>query len=1648
MASEFIAAQASVLLVPSIKGFRNRLKAQLATVNESVKIEVQAQTSKALAEIAAAKELAEREPIKLRVDTKGITEIRHKYQDLKTEFRKGLTINVAVAGASQLTALGPALAALNQSIVALSQSSLLLPGILSGVASSFGAMAVGSRGVTDAFKAVAAAQKDSADAARKQRDANRAVVDATRELSRVTKDAKRNLEDLNDQLRSAPLDEAEAVLNLQEARNEAAKSFGKSALEQQRDALSVQKAEESLASARRRGARLVEDVAEANRKGVAGADAVVAATQRLAKANEDAARGAASVADLAQAMAKLSPQAQDFVQRITSLQGAWNGLRGAVQDRLFANLGSDIQGLAGTSLPMLERGLTGIAGSINGNVRTAIGELGGSGNQSMIDRIFGNTADAQENLSRSIKPLMDAFLRLSSTGSNFLPRLADGFGDLMSRFDRFIVRAEADGSLDKWINAGIDALKNLGNTLVNVGSILNSISEAFTGTGGKGFLQTLQEGTKRLADFLKGAQGQQKLRQFFYEARAELARWRPALEQIPGMIRNVTRAGQSWAEGLLPFLRAASQLLNQHPGLVQAILFAYLGWRTVSPIVKGVSTALEGMKKALDFVSGAFGGAGGDGVNGKTKAFSMLMGPGGPVAAGVTAIATLLVSQYVTAQQEAAESVAYHADMVSRLRTEMDGLSGSLTQQGLLEKLGRAGGFVDPNETNAKPRDLPGLADSQLGVSRERFGQALTPSNQAARDEVIGKARQAILDELNSKQLADVIGSFDADFVDLHNKGRADDDPNRITNELLAKAVTGDAQAREVFEKAKLPFTLSDLLYGYNNPLDWVPGADGDTPGLSEKARASASIGRFVMDDTNHANEVGADTRANNQAVAGRARFKPGVGNPFAGLGNPQPYWEPGTQGAAGIRVSSPLRDLQKDQPGLIENIRKNGGRFEELADGTIIHLDPDRAKLYLESYASGGMFKGAGTGASDSMIARVSNGEFITKASSVAKYGSAFMHAVNEGKIDKADLPGFDIGGQVGPQIIATPPKPRTDLKFVANAPAVASAPVASSAVASVASVPVAAPAFPDVPDTSNPGLYDPATGNYSSLPADLGDAGDTSGRNVPQSPTVVQTAQGPQIASPGGYGPAQFGGLAKLPDNLNPVNILSQIGEILLQAVAGFFGIDLSYLNAGRQLVGGLTKQVGGGAANPDAQQLMDQVASPLSNSASAFLPETAAGATAFQRASAMADSMRGKPYVWGGGSLDGTDCSGLVMYVADAYVGKPFSGRDGGTMTEGEKLRARGAVLIGDPSQAPAGTLRIGWNASHTAGTLPDGRNFEASNENTPITIGSGAAGYSSGQFTNWAYFPVPAYANGGFLSGAGTGASDSMLARVSNGEFITRAASVAKYGSGFFHALNEGKIDRSSLPGFDGGDLVQVPGAAPPAPAPPAGPNPAPAAAPAAQSAGPLPTAAQAAQAPQTQGLPTDTATQAVGDAMSSLGSALGGGSGGGGASPGAQAPEGATAEQDPRSILGAAPKNQDHNAPWLSKGIQGAASTIGSAIGSAIGAAGAAGGAFAPGSGAAASAAASMAQGGAQIAGQAVSGVVNVLSSLLVGTASGGTTQGAYGAPVLPQGPPQSQGRGPGIVNNYGDIHTANYDEFYKGQQRREAQQQAPILPMR
>jgi hypothetical protein len=55
----------------------------------------------------------------------------------------------------------------------------------------------------------------------------------------------------------------------------------------------------------------------------------------------------------------------------------------------------------------------------------------------------------------------------------------------------------------------------------------------------------------------------------------------------------------------------------------------------------------------------------------------------------------------------------------------------------------------------------------------------------------------------------------------------------------------------------------------------------------------------------------------------------------------------------------------------------------------------------------------------------------------------------------------------------------------------------------------------------------------------------------------------------------------------------------------------------------------------------------------------------------------------------------------------------------------------------------------------------------------------------------------YKNGGLITGAGTGTSDSIPARLSNGEFVMSAGSVSRYGVDFLNALNQQRVGFSPV-----------------------------------------------------------------------------------------------------------------------------------------------------------------------------------------------------------------------------------------------------------
>nr|WP_156623030.1 peptidoglycan endopeptidase [Mycobacterium sp. 1164966.3] len=114
------------------------------------------------------------------------------------------------------------------------------------------------------------------------------------------------------------------------------------------------------------------------------------------------------------------------------------------------------------------------------------------------------------------------------------------------------------------------------------------------------------------------------------------------------------------------------------------------------------------------------------------------------------------------------------------------------------------------------------------------------------------------------------------------------------------------------------------------------------------------------------------------------------------------------------------------------------------------------------------------------------------------------------------------------------------------------------------------------------------------------------------------------------------------------------------------------------------------------------------------------------------ALVNQVSGTPYIPGGDSPAGTDCSGLASWISNAATDRPVFGSRFNTGNEEAALLSRGFQYGTAPN-----ALVIGWNGGHTAVTLPDGTPV-SSGERGGVRIG-GAGAYQRG-FTHHMFLPM--------------------------------------------------------------------------------------------------------------------------------------------------------------------------------------------------------------------------------------------------------------------------------------------------------------------
>jgi len=208
----------------------------------------------------------------------------------------------------------------------------------------------------------------------------------------------------------------------------------------------------------------------------------------------------------AEAMKKLAPAAQEAVKQMLALRPAIDAMHRTIQQGFFSQWAHDIKVVGDTYLPILRHELGGIATALGGTVHEIAAWLRVPDTVKSITSSLDNMRRGWENASHAFLPFLSGLNDLVEVGSKFLPGLGAGFAALGDKFSAFMAEVASNGSLEAFIQAGLDTLKLLVPLLKDVWNILHPILRALqeSGGGGLGILGTLLHA---LAEFLNSATG-------------------------------------------------------------------------------------------------------------------------------------------------------------------------------------------------------------------------------------------------------------------------------------------------------------------------------------------------------------------------------------------------------------------------------------------------------------------------------------------------------------------------------------------------------------------------------------------------------------------------------------------------------------------------------------------------------------------------------------------------------------------------------------------------------------------------------------------------------------------------------------------------------------------------------------------------------------------------------------------------------------------------------------------------------------------------------------------------------------------------------------------------------------------------------------
>jgi len=381
---------------------------------------------------------------------------------------------------------------------------------------------------------------------------------------------------------------AEQVADAQRAVADATKAAAKS---QADSARAIADAQQGIADATRDSERSQVDAAKA----IAQAHRNLERTQ-MQQADTAAKAGSKAV----DAMNKLTPSAQEAVRALLQVKEQLSGIRRIAQENFFTGFAAPLLSLSRTVMPQLAAGVGAIALALGGGAQMFMGSVERALGGGVLESLLLGVAKTTAVLNKGIDPVVQSFTTLGVVGMKYMPMLAQFITDVADGFNSFIQTAAADGSLDRWIEEGIQGFKDLWSIASSVYGIFDALERAAAAAGIVSTLGGMAEALRNVEAVMQGPVFQTTMATIFQGAEKGAA----------GLLAALGPIGDAFVRGapaMAEFLRLGGEIAGTFLGGVFTALSDPAFGAGLVTFMQGLQTGVEATAPHLPGMAEAFG---------------------------------------------------------------------------------------------------------------------------------------------------------------------------------------------------------------------------------------------------------------------------------------------------------------------------------------------------------------------------------------------------------------------------------------------------------------------------------------------------------------------------------------------------------------------------------------------------------------------------------------------------------------------------------------------------------------------------------------------------------------------------------------------------------------------------------------------------------------------------------------------------------------------------------------------------------------------------------------------------------------------------------------------------------------------------------